>query len=397
MNKIGNLLKTTRESKGLSIDDVVKQTKIQKIYLDAIEQGDLSFFKNQEFYQQVFVGRYAEFLGLNKGEVLADLHNDLNDVEQPKASKEAETIKSAEPVVETEVAETKEIVSEGAIDENQLKAQEILDNIKKPSLDQTGSQEITQLIEEINKHDNTQKQRIVPEVDVEPTISINKEIKPEQAEQEQPVQAEADHIAQNNSILDQIAQINKEASEKASDNIDMEIAPNIKQIYQKDSSPLESTAVIDLTSGIELETVKNKPNEELDNDVAFQQMMEESLAPKKEEQEQPIDNHIPFETEQPVPDLNKELLEKSASYKEQDKMGIDELEQKLHTATNLEILNADPNKTAMDLKIAKALGDSKAVMDDDTNKKIRKDRIINTLLIILIIILVIYFVYQIFL
>lgn len=401
MNKVGSLLQSTRESKGLSVDDVAQKTKIQKIYLDAIEQGNFSFFQNQEFYQQVFVGRYAEFLGLNKGEVLSDLHDDLTIAEQPKVS---ETV---EPKVEAEVKETEDIVVKDAIDDNQITAETILDSVKKPRLDEADSQEITQLIEQINQNDSS-----IPKTEVIDDIDVKIDEKFKDLDHEPIVPEYDDHVEQNNSILDQIAQINKEASEKSAEEVsaaDEPIAANIQGIYQIDSSPLESTAVIDLTSGIELETLKNQQATTTEEEPLHQTMLN-TLNTDEEVIEQADDIAIPSASvegqpaeQRPVQDTTTDAKDQPAkditiaeAAQQHDAMGIDELERKLHTATSMNILNPDPNKTAMDLKVSKALGDNKAVMDDDIKKKIKKDKIINTLLIILIIILVVYFIYQIF-
>lgn len=79
MNKVGQMLREQREKLNISIEEVSNKTKIQPIYLDAIEKGDFAFFKNQEFYQQIFVGSYAKFLGLDKNELLDQLVEDNNE------------------------------------------------------------------------------------------------------------------------------------------------------------------------------------------------------------------------------------------------------------------------------------------------------------------------------
>ena len=39
MTELGQVLKEARLNKGLSLDDIHKETKIQKRYLEAIEEG----------------------------------------------------------------------------------------------------------------------------------------------------------------------------------------------------------------------------------------------------------------------------------------------------------------------------------------------------------------------
>lgn len=45
MSELGALLKTARQEKGLSLDDVQEQTKIRKRYLEALEEGDLKSYQ----------------------------------------------------------------------------------------------------------------------------------------------------------------------------------------------------------------------------------------------------------------------------------------------------------------------------------------------------------------
>ncbi|MCL1630827.1 helix-turn-helix domain-containing protein [Sporolactobacillus sp. CPB3-1] len=64
MSELGQVLKETREQKKLSLDDLQRETKIQKRYLKAIEEGDYSQLPG-EFYTRAFIKNYAETLGLD--------------------------------------------------------------------------------------------------------------------------------------------------------------------------------------------------------------------------------------------------------------------------------------------------------------------------------------------
>ncbi|MDR3215030.1 MAG: helix-turn-helix domain-containing protein, partial [Bacilli bacterium] len=101
MNKVGQALHEQRMSLGISIEEASNKTKIQKVYLEAIEKGDFAFFKNQEFYQQVFVGSYAKFLNLDKNELI-DLLDDDNKAYLQNPSVDAFTPKHAEEIIERE-------------------------------------------------------------------------------------------------------------------------------------------------------------------------------------------------------------------------------------------------------------------------------------------------------
>ena len=64
MQEIGELLKRTREQKGLTLHDVQVATKIRTRYLEALERGDDSVVPG-EVYFRGFLRSYANFLGLD--------------------------------------------------------------------------------------------------------------------------------------------------------------------------------------------------------------------------------------------------------------------------------------------------------------------------------------------
>ncbi|PGS46319.1 RodZ domain-containing protein [Bacillus sp. AFS041924] len=64
MTELGNYLREAREAKGLSIDDVQELTKIQKRYLEAIEEGNYEILPGQ-FYVRAFIKQYAETIGVD--------------------------------------------------------------------------------------------------------------------------------------------------------------------------------------------------------------------------------------------------------------------------------------------------------------------------------------------
>ncbi|CAB3392326.1 helix-turn-helix domain-containing protein [Kyrpidia spormannii] len=69
MEDVGQLLRKTREGRGLTLEEVAEATKIRSVYLEAIERGDLSALP-PGVYARGFVRAYAEFLGLDGNEVL---------------------------------------------------------------------------------------------------------------------------------------------------------------------------------------------------------------------------------------------------------------------------------------------------------------------------------------
>lgn len=71
---IGEKLKEIRETRNLSLDDIQEETKIQKRYLRAIEDGNFHILPGS-FYARAFIKEYAQALGLDYEELL-EIHKD---------------------------------------------------------------------------------------------------------------------------------------------------------------------------------------------------------------------------------------------------------------------------------------------------------------------------------
>lgn len=67
--EFGSRLREIRESQGFTLDDVEQETKIRKLYLNAIENDDYSVLPPR-VYAVGFVKRYANFLNLDETEVV---------------------------------------------------------------------------------------------------------------------------------------------------------------------------------------------------------------------------------------------------------------------------------------------------------------------------------------
>jgi cytoskeletal protein RodZ len=74
VTELGNRLKEARESKGYSLDDLQKITKIQKRYLIGIEEGSYDAMPGK-FYVRAFIKQYCEAVGLPP-EVIFEEHKD---------------------------------------------------------------------------------------------------------------------------------------------------------------------------------------------------------------------------------------------------------------------------------------------------------------------------------
>lgn len=103
MKEIGEKLKESRESIGVSIEEVAEDLKIRPSQIENIEAGNMDAFKDV-FYLKYFIRDYAKYLGLDK-EDLVDEFNEylfdytsklsLDDIKNAKKSKqEQKKIKS---------------------------------------------------------------------------------------------------------------------------------------------------------------------------------------------------------------------------------------------------------------------------------------------------------------
>ena len=74
MNEIGNILRVTRESSGVSIEEASKDLDIKDVVLENIEDGKIGSFQDV-FQLKSYISEYARYLGLDS-EKLIDTFNE---------------------------------------------------------------------------------------------------------------------------------------------------------------------------------------------------------------------------------------------------------------------------------------------------------------------------------
>ena len=74
MNEMGNMLRVTRESSGVSLEEASNDLNIKQIILENIEDGKIGAFSDV-FQLKTYINDYAKYLGLD-GEKLVDSFNE---------------------------------------------------------------------------------------------------------------------------------------------------------------------------------------------------------------------------------------------------------------------------------------------------------------------------------
>jgi transcriptional regulator with XRE-family HTH domain len=69
MKRFGEELKYSRESRGISLQDISKDTRINQKFIEAIEEGNFGVLP--QTYIRAFIRAYAKYIGLNPNETIA--------------------------------------------------------------------------------------------------------------------------------------------------------------------------------------------------------------------------------------------------------------------------------------------------------------------------------------
>ena len=79
LSELGNRLKEARLLKGLSLDALQEITKIQKLYLIGIEEGNFISMPGK-FYVRAFIKQYAEAVGLEPEVLFEEFNSEIPNI-----------------------------------------------------------------------------------------------------------------------------------------------------------------------------------------------------------------------------------------------------------------------------------------------------------------------------
>jgi cytoskeletal protein RodZ len=85
MPSVSQILRQTREAKGISLDEVAQRTYIKLPYLVALEEGDVSKLP-APVYIHGYIRQYAKLMGLNGSELVLQYQQDQSQQHAPKLS-----------------------------------------------------------------------------------------------------------------------------------------------------------------------------------------------------------------------------------------------------------------------------------------------------------------------
>ncbi len=118
MNEIGELLRSTREESGVSLEEASSDLEIKTLVLENIEEGNIGCFKDI-FALKEYIHNYAKYLGLEPDKIIDEFNEYLfeytskipvEDIEkaiQDQQKEEIEEIKVVSPYTTTVKKENK--------------------------------------------------------------------------------------------------------------------------------------------------------------------------------------------------------------------------------------------------------------------------------------------------
>jgi cytoskeletal protein RodZ len=96
MKSVGQVLRTARENKKFTVEDVYKFIRIHPRFINALEEGDYSVFSNK-VHAKGFLKIYADLLGLDVDQTLAFWRREYETFFDKKQAKKSFSMKNLRP------------------------------------------------------------------------------------------------------------------------------------------------------------------------------------------------------------------------------------------------------------------------------------------------------------
>ena len=106
MNEIGELLRTTRENSGVSLEEASADLDIKELILENIEDGNIGCFKDI-FALKEDIRNYAKYLGLDSDKIIDDFNDYLFEYTSKIPVESIEKAMKEQQKEETQVQEEK--------------------------------------------------------------------------------------------------------------------------------------------------------------------------------------------------------------------------------------------------------------------------------------------------
>lgn len=365
MNRVGKLLRERREQLGLRKEDIIRKLRIQIVYLDAIENGDFAFFRGQEYYQQVFVGSYADIIALDKKKIMALLQEDYEEFVNGKVHDESAS---------TSDADAGKPVQESSFPDKLLKADLNNTATPEPSLltpnPEAGATGGTQ------QSDPAVIDDLINQISTKPAEELG-DLKKSFEEDEIASENDPDALL-NSSIFDEIKKIEDKMEQNP---YGAQHAKNSNDLTN-DSLNQQNTFENDMHDS----RTSFEPSAAQENTNALNQNMAQGgkHAP-----------HDPAATQAQVfsgVDLNRPMRNDDVSVPQDQLISKEPSARKINMEdlAHAQRTTDQDGKTAIDLKVARALGGQEIEIDPNDAKRIRRDKIIDWILIIIAVVVVVY-------
>lgn len=365
MNRVGKLLRERREQLGLSKEDIIRKLRIQIVYLDAIENGDFAFFRGQEYYQQVFVGSYADIVALDKKDVMALLQEDYDDFISGKVvydpSQESDESKSSE----TQASKPEKSV-QGTFPDTLLKPKPSATvsepALVKPLLAAEGVPAGT------SQSDPSVIDDLISQIGTKPSSEITEFADLFETNKPSSEDEDSEELL-NSSIFDEIKKIEDK----------MERNPFASQPGNGFKPTVDEEEDMDLSE--EDQAVRDKVLNQDEESAEDQGIMHGSMVGQPQNDETQVFSGL---------DLNAPLSDDEIVVPQEQLISseADETKINMEDLAHAQKTNDKDGKTAIDLKVARALGGQEVEVDPEVARQIKRDKIVDWILVVVAIVFI---------